>query len=102
MTAKLAIQHSAADLQERINEHLKLLCLAFSEGYVESETKFFCSSCLYSRRYQEALIETIETLERTKKSFKSKQLEALRKKLIMILAEYNNNVSNKLLMTKNE
>ncbi|SHF95724.1 hypothetical protein SAMN02745206_02994 [Desulfacinum infernum DSM 9756] len=36
---------------------------------------------------REALLETIQTLEESKKAFKSKQLEALRKKLIRVLAQ---------------
>ncbi len=39
-------------------------------------------------RLRRTLYETIETLEETKKAFKSKRLEALRKKLIKVLMEH--------------
>ncbi len=38
-------------------------------------------------RLRRTLYETIETLEETKKAFKSKRLEALRKKLMKVLME---------------
>ena len=43
--------------------------------------------CPHKRLLRQVLRETIETLEETKKAFKSKQLEELRKKLIRVLAE---------------
>jgi len=36
---------------------------------------------------KEMLLETIQVLEESRKAFKSKQLEAFRKKLIKVLAE---------------
>jgi hypothetical protein len=38
-------------------------------------------------RFREAIKETIEVLEETRKAFKSKRLEALRKKLTQVLIE---------------
>ena len=38
-------------------------------------------------RLKEALKETIEVLEQTKKAFKSKRLEVLRKKLTQVLID---------------
>jgi DNA gyrase/topoisomerase IV subunit A len=44
-------------------------------------------NCPHRQRLKELLSHTIEELEKTKKAFKSKQLEALRKKLCKDLAE---------------
>ena len=44
-------------------------------------------NCPHRQRLKEVLFHTIEELEKTKKAFKSKQLEALRKKLSKDLAE---------------
>jgi hypothetical protein len=45
------------------------------------------SLCPHKQKLNETLLETIQVLEVSKKAFKSKQLEALRKKLIEVLAE---------------
>ena len=43
----------------------------------------FCdeNNCPYRRRFKKILADTVEELEKSKRSFKSKQLEALRKRL---------------------
>lgn len=45
------------------------------------------SACPCRHRLKEILLEAIHVLEESRKAFKSKQLEALRKKLIKVLAE---------------
>jgi hypothetical protein len=45
------------------------------------------SQCRHKQKLKETLVETIEALEKTRAAFKSKQIEALRKKLIRVLAE---------------
>lgn len=45
------------------------------------------SRCPYKQRLKDTLLETIQVLEESRKAFKSKQLETLRKKLIKVLAE---------------
>ncbi len=45
------------------------------------------SECRHKQRLRETLVETIEALEKTRAAFKSKQIEALRKKLFMVLTE---------------
>ncbi len=43
--------------------------------------------CSPRQKYRAALIEAVRVLEETRRSFKSKQLEDLRKKLQVVLAE---------------
>jgi hypothetical protein len=45
------------------------------------------SKCPHKQRLKQTLLETIQILEESKKAFKSKQIESLRKKLIGVLAE---------------
>jgi hypothetical protein len=45
------------------------------------------SECRYKTKLKEILVETIDELEKSRKAFKSRQLEMLRKKLIGVLAE---------------
>ncbi len=88
MTAQRAIQDSAEDLQQKFNEHMLLLCVAFSEGIADGKVNVYCrSECFYRFRFRETLTRVIRTLESTRKAFKSKQLEALRKELLMVLAD---------------
>ena len=47
----------------------------------------FSASTLNEGRLRQVLYETIETLEETRKAFKSKRLETLRKKLLKVLME---------------
>jgi hypothetical protein len=44
-------------------------------------------SCPYRQILKETLLETIQELEKSRRAFKSKQIEALRKKLMAVLAE---------------
>ena len=45
-------------------------------------------TCIHRKTLQHVLLDTIEALEQTKKAFKSKQLEALRKKLTHVMLEH--------------
>jgi len=44
-------------------------------------------NCPYRRRFKKIISDTIEELEKTRRSFKSKRLEALRKKLCKELVQ---------------
>jgi hypothetical protein len=80
-----AILRSAETLEERLREHRRLLAQAGEEGAVFDGC--FFTDCPHRRKLRATLLEAIETLEETRRAFKSKQLEALRKKLLAVLAE---------------
>lgn len=48
---------------------------------------YICSHGQSNKKLRRAILDTIDVLEKTRKAFKSKQLETLRKKLIALLAE---------------
>jgi hypothetical protein len=74
------------DIQEMLEDHGSLLnCL--KEGGDTLVLRQCVSACPYKHRLKETLLETIQVLEESRKAFKSKQLETLRKKLIKVLAE---------------
>ncbi len=77
------IAASAAQLKKRIDHHHKLIVAAFGREDIDNTVKDFDDNS----QLLQALYETIETLEDTKKAFKSKQLETLRKKLMKVLME---------------
>jgi hypothetical protein len=81
-----ALARSAEELQQRVNEHRRLLEQAAKEdgGAFEGCPLL---DCPHRRKLRTMLVEVIEILEQTRRAFKSKQLETLRKKLLSVLAE---------------
>jgi len=82
------IIRSAEELLVKVEEHRRLL-----SHIQEGASEVACHSSTLPNPYQAnrklkaAICETIEVLERTRKAFKSRQLEELRKKLTKILTE---------------
>jgi hypothetical protein len=86
MTVSEAIVESARDLRLRVEEHQRLLDgLEDAGGRAGGPCLMLNCSCRQTLR--RTLSETIEVLESTRRSFKSKELEMLRKKLVEVLAE---------------
>lgn len=82
------IEKSTQDLHNRVDmqQHVLLSIL----GHIKDGCSFDLYSlvdCPHKRLLRQVLMETIEVLEETKKAFKSKKLEGLRKKLINVLGE---------------
>jgi len=74
------------DIQMMLEDHGSLLnCL--KNGGDTPVLNRCVSTCPHKHRLKEVLLETIQVLEKSRKAFKSKQLESLRKKLIKVLAE---------------
>ena len=76
-----AIAASAAQLKEKIDSHNKLIAAAFDVEDIDDTTNDV------SKQLRQALYDTVKVLEETRKAFKSKRLEILRKKLIKLLME---------------
>ena len=74
------------DIQIMLDDHGCLLNCLKDEGDTPVLSRCV-SSCPHKHRLKEVLLETIQVLEESRKAFKSKQLESLRKKLIKVLAE---------------
>ena len=84
-----AIDRSAEELHQRIDMHRYLMATILEQRVGDGTLKRLSLSA-YSpveTRLKEALSETIEVLEQTRKAFKSKRLEALRKRLTHVLIE---------------
>lgn len=82
------IERSTQDLHDRVNMHQNVLLTIL--GKIKNPTSFEpCSmaDCPHKKLFHRVLLETIEVLEETKKSFKSKRLEELRKRLMEALKE---------------
>lgn len=82
MGTEAQVRESLAQLKFRLDEHARLLGLADSQP-VEG-----CScDCGHKILLKRLLAETVFELEKTRTSFKSKQIEQLRKKFIALLAQ---------------
>jgi hypothetical protein len=106
MTVHEAVRKSAEELQSRVETHCRLLARATEGGDTKTEIDacplvnsthadsphgdcphLSAAAQAGRRRLRETLADVIAVLEETRKSFKSKCLEALRKKLVGVLAE---------------
>jgi hypothetical protein len=83
------IEKSAEDLHRKIDIHRDLMSTILEQRVDDDTVKRLLISSFSSNgsRLKEALKETIAVLEETRKAFKSKRLEVLRKKLTRILIE---------------
>ena len=85
------IDKSAEELHQRIDMHRYLMNTILEQRVGDESIKrlSLSSNSHDQSRLKEAIKETIEVLEQTRKGFKSKRLEALRKKLTQVLIESN-------------
>lgn len=86
MTTHETLVKSIEDIQARLKEH-ECLLYCMKEGNGEAIPNCCLINCPHKQQLKETLKEVIEVLEESRKAFKSKQLEILRKKLIGVLAE---------------
>lgn len=84
------VNESVKELQMGIDRHCSLVSAIF-EGKVDtskpSRHSDLRSSNIRELKLKQVIQEAIEVLEQTRKSFKSKQLELLRKKLTQALTD---------------
>jgi len=85
---KKIIERSTQDLHHRVDmqQHVLLSILGQIKDGCPAD---ICAlvDCPHRRLLRQVLAETIEVLEETKKAFKSKRLEGLRKRLMYVLME---------------
>jgi hypothetical protein len=82
------IDKSTEELHQRIDMHKYLMATILDKRVSENRLNNIpLPSPHRELRLKEAVKETIEVLEETRKAFKSKRLEVLRKKLTQVLIE---------------
>jgi len=82
------IERCARDLHDRVDMQQNVLLTIL--GKIKSPPPMdLCSTpdCQHKKLFCKVLLETIDVLEETKRSFKSKRLEELRKRLTDLLKE---------------
>jgi hypothetical protein len=88
MTTIDILQTSARELRQKADEHQRLLAAAVEERDVRQVLdSCHLADCPHKHELKRILLEAISILEETRKAFRSKQLEMLRKKMIRVLAE---------------
>lgn len=82
------VDRIAEEMHSRVEHQRRIFRQVLASGPNPPERPVYCPlvDCARLSRLQVVLQETIEVLEETRSSFKSKKLEVLRKKLIDILA----------------
>lgn len=82
------IDKSTEELHQKIDMHRYLMATILDKKVSEKGLNHIpLPSSHRESRLKETIKETIEVLEETKKAFKSKRLEVLRKKLTQVLIE---------------
>lgn len=83
------IDKSTEDLHSRIDMQRHILTAVIEKKIKKAEICPDCvfADCPHKKRLREVLTEAIGVLEETKKAFKSKRIEALRKRLMQVLTE---------------
>jgi hypothetical protein len=82
------IDKSTEELHQKINMHRYLMATILEKKVNEKRLNHtILPNSHHELRLKETTKETIDVLEETRKAFKSKKLEALRKKLTQILIE---------------
>lgn len=83
------IDQSSEELHQKIDNHRFLMASILEENVGDMVLKRVARPFPSSRekRLKDALKETIEILEQTRKAFKSKRLEVLRRKLTHVLVD---------------
>lgn len=87
-----ALNTSIKDLQKSIDTHCCLVASLMEEGVDERNLKPLMDLCPgYNRevKLKIAIKEAIDIIEESRKAFKSKRLESLRKKLTQVLIDMN-------------
>lgn len=85
-----AIGNSVKELQQGIDMHCRFLAALLSDNMGENNLPLqpeLCPLRLRAARLKEAIKEAIDELEESRKAFKSKRLERLRKKLTKVLID---------------
>jgi hypothetical protein len=81
------LERSLAELRSEVDRHQQcLLTLAAGEA-VEAPRGCIRCDCPHRRGLRQVLLDAVGVLEATRKSFKSKQIEGLRKAFLRVLQE---------------
>lgn len=85
MNDRQLLDQSLEELRARMERHQRLVRAAL-EGRLSDRSECLWSDCPHRQTLLELLARSVQVLDETRKAFKSKQLEALRKDFLRVLA----------------
>lgn len=88
MTQREILERGLEELQAQVVRHQQLVRTVF-DGQEPSHSCVW-NDCRHQQTLLSLVVETVQVLDETRKSFKSKQLEQLRKRLLSVLSEETN------------
>jgi hypothetical protein len=86
MNNRELLERSLTELQGQLERHQRVLHSAF-QGVAAESPGCCLEDCRHRQRLCAVLLDAVRVLEDTRRAFKSKQLEALRKDFLRILKE---------------
>jgi hypothetical protein len=88
MTTIEILKASAREIQQKADEHQRLISAVIGTPEIPKIVDAcHLLDCPHRRELKALLLEAITVLEETRRAFKSKHLEALRKKMVQALAD---------------
>lgn len=85
MTTNELLEQSFAELQAQVKKHHEIMRLVANGG--SPSRCCALNACPHEQMLRNLIVETVQVLEETRKAFKSKQLEHLRKRLLQALTQ---------------
>ena len=79
------LEHSLADLQAQVQKHRQLMWAVLEGEPLKNSCVW--SDCHHQQLLLSLVVETVQVLDETRKAFKSRQLEQLRKRLLQVLTD---------------
>ncbi len=93
MTDKELMERSLAELTEQVQKHQQLVKTVLEGQSLPRGCVW--NDCHHQQALLKLIVETVQVLDETRKSFKSKQLEQLRKRLLSVLKQETDCCSQK-------
>jgi hypothetical protein len=87
MTNRELVEQSLADLRDQVDRHQEFVRTVVAGATPTGATGCVWTDCHHRRRMCTVLIDAIRVLEETRKAFKSKQLESLRRDFVRVLED---------------
>lgn len=87
MTNRELVEKSLAELRTQVDRHQQFVRAIVAGEAAEPGDACMWTDCLHRRRMCTVLMDAIRVLEDTRKTFKSKQLETLRKEFVRVLED---------------
>jgi hypothetical protein len=85
MTEREALEQSLAELETQVRKHQQIVQSVIEK--TPPENGCIWTECHHQQVLLNLLVETIQVIDETRKSFKSKQLELLRKRLLQVMTD---------------